>query len=115
MDWLIENWVWVVGGVLVLVLVFVFTRPKEKKLSKKKQKQMAEAVVGLIGLFEKLVDDAIGQRYNREDRNKIAVGMVAIVVAENISPERLTDKVLLMAVMAKSVDTLTSTGEISTR
>lgn len=115
MDWLVENWVWVAGGVILIVLVYIFTRPKEKKLSKKEQKQMAEFVVGLTNVLEEVVDDAIGQRYNREDRKKIAMGMMAIIVTEKIPLERLKEQVLLMAIMARSVEVLTAQGEITTR
>jgi hypothetical protein len=76
---------------------------------------MAEMVVGMTNALEEMVDDAIGQRYNREDRKKIALGMMAIIVADNIPLERLKERVILMAIMARAVEVLTAQGEITTR
>lgn len=77
------------------------------------------AVVGflvtkLTGALEEVVDDTVGRHYDRQDRQKIAIGMVAVMVAEKISLERMTsDPALFATVMFKSIATLTRVGEIA--
>jgi hypothetical protein len=114
MQWLAENWLWVVGGVLLLVVIYVFTRPKKPR--QPSDREMAAMVAGLVNALERVVDDAIGRNYSRTDRQKIAIGMVAVMMSQDISLDRLTSNPALFAtVMAKSVATLQSAGEISVR
>jgi hypothetical protein len=129
MEWLAENWLWVAGGALVLFLIYLFTRPKKSSRSSRgrsvpstRRRQPSEQeVVGvllskLVDALEGVVDDTVGRHYTREDRKRIAVGMVAIMTTQKISLERLvSDKSLFVAVMLKSIADLTKMGLISGR
>ena len=114
MDWLAQNWIWVVGAlVIVLIVYFVTRKPGSKKLSERDAERIFSA---LVAALENAVDDTIGQHYTRQDRQKIAMGMIAVMATDEIPLERLiSNKILFAAVMAKSVAALTSAGEISAR
>lgn len=114
MQWLNENWLWVVGGLLMLFLIYLFTRPKKRR--QPTEREMAAIVATLVGALEEVVEDTIGSHYTRQDRQKIAVGMVAVMATDGITLEQLvSNKALFAMVMAKSVATLTAVGEISKR
>ncbi len=73
-------------------------------------------VAALVDAFEGIVDDTTARHYSYQDRKKIALGMVAIMVGRGISLEKITyDPTLFALVMAESVGTLTRAGEISER
>ena len=113
MQWFTDNWLLIVGVLLVLVLIYMFTRPKKKKLT---DREMAAIVAALINALERVVDDTIGRDYSRQDRQKIAMGMVAVMMMDDISLEQITSNpAIFAAVMAKSVATLQATGEITRR
>lgn len=120
MEWLAENWLWVAGGALILLLIYFFTRPRSKRtreLTRAEQERLAGVLMAkLTDALEGVVDDTIGRHYTRQDRKKIAMGMIAVMMADRISLEQLTsDRALFAAVMAKSVATLTAGGHISAR
>lgn len=74
------------------------------------------ALAMLANALEKVIDDVIGRSFNRQDREKIAVGMIAVMAAESISIERLiNDSTLFAAVMLQSIKILTESGEIHVR
>ena len=123
MDWLTDNWMWVVGGVLVVAAVFVLIRSqvssgsrrkgKRSKLSDSEKKKLVKA---LVDALEGVVDDVMGKDYGRKDREKIAMGMIAVMAADDITLKQLTsNEALFAAVMLKSVKILSDKGIISRR
>jgi hypothetical protein len=95
-------------------LIYVFTRPKKQK--QPSDQEIAVMVAALVAALERAVDDTVGRNYSRPDRQKIAIGMVAVMMDDDIPLERLTSSPALFAmVMAKSIATLQSAGQISTR
>jgi hypothetical protein len=114
MEWLIQNWTWVAGAALIVFFIYLFTRkPRKRGLTDAEAKRVMNA---LIDALENVVDDTIGQLYSRQDRQKIALGMIAVMAAEHISLEQLiSSKTLFASVMAKSVAALTRTGQIVVR
>ena len=123
MDWLTDNWMWVVGGVLVVAAVFVLIRSqvssgsrRKGKLSKLSDSEKKKLVKALVDALEGVVDDVIGRDYGRKDREKIAMGMIAVMAADDITLKQLTsNEALFAAVMLKSVKILSDKGIISRR
>lgn len=130
MEWLVDNWYWVVGAIFLFILFRRATRSQKKPVvtqvrrnptGRTLTKGEAEAAVAVIiskltNALEQVVDDAVGRHYSRADRQKIAVGMIAVMTAEKIPLERLTNNPkLFAAVMLKSIASLTESGYISTR
>jgi len=131
MEWLVENWLLVAGGILVLFFVYLRARPKKGsrsrrrksssssrggQLSSAQKRAVAVLLSKLVNALEGVVDNTVGRHYAREDRKRIAVGMIAIITAEKISLERLiSNKTLFAAVMLKSIASLTKMGMISAR
>lgn len=118
MAWLANNWIWILGGLLVLaaVVVFVLSRRSGRRSSKGldlDDMKRAALVKALVDALEGVVEEAVGTRYGRKDRQKIAIGMLAVMVTEDISLEQLTsDKKLFVAVMLKSMTVLWGEGMI---
>jgi hypothetical protein len=123
MDWLADNWMWVVGGVLVVAAVFVLIRSQVSSGSRRKGKrselsdsEKKKLVKALVDALEGVVDDVIGRDYGRKDREKIAMGMIAVMAADDITLKQLTsNEALFAAVMLKSVKILSDKGIISKR
>ena len=123
MNWLADNWMWVVGGVLVVAAVFVLIRSqvssgsrRKGKLSKLSDSEKKKLVKALVDALEGVVDDVIGKDYGRKDREKIAMGMIAVMAADDITLKQLTsNEALFAAVMLKSVKILSDKGIISRR
>ena len=123
MNWLADNWMWVVGGVLVVAAVFVLIRSqvssgsrRKGKLSKLSDSEKKKLVKALVDALEGVVDDVIGKDYGRKDREKIAMGMIAVMAADDITLKQLTsNEALFAAVMLKSVKILSDKGIISKR
>lgn len=120
MAWFTQNWLWVVGGVILLGFIYQFTRPKKKKLKDLSDEQKNRLVAAILSKItnelEEVVDDAIGQHFRREDRHKIAMGMVAVMMGRGITPEQLTaNKELFVKVMLEAIAILVSQGQIAPR
>lgn len=135
MDWLVDNWLFVGAGIVIVVLIYVFSQnsnsgSKQSTRSSgvsrsgsnrnlteaEKDRAFGLLLTKLSEALETVVDDAVGRYYNRQDREKIAMGMIAVMAAESISLDRMTsDGKLFAEVMLKSIATLTQMGEISTR
>lgn len=119
MAWLASNWIWILGGLLVLaaVVVFILSRRSGRRGSKGldlDDMEQAVLVKALVDALEGVVEDALGTRYGHKDRQKIAIGMVAVMAADDISLERLSsDKKVFVAVMLKSMTVLRQKGIIS--
>lgn len=139
MEWLSDNWIWVLAGFGLLLLVFLWGRsrgsfpsnstyttprptPTRYAPSTPTARPTADQEMAIMGFLlskltdamESVVDDTVGRHYNKQDRHKIAMGMVAVMASEKIPLDRMTaDPALFAAVMIKSIATLTSVGEIS--
>lgn len=119
MAWLANNWIWIVGGLIVLVAVVVFVRSRRSGRGGSgdldlDEMERAALVRALIDALEGVIEEAIGTRYGRKDRQKIAIGMVAVMAGEDISLEQLrSDKKLFVAVMLKSMTMLWEQGIIA--
>jgi hypothetical protein len=142
MEWLADNWIWVLAGIGLLLLVFLWGRSRGSSSSttnratnstvrptparytsspspSQPNREQEMAIMGfllskLTDAMESIVDDTVGRHYNKQDRHKIAMGMVAVMAAEEIPLDRMTaDPALFAAVMIKSIATLTSIGQIS--
>lgn len=135
MEWLADNWYWVV----IVIFVFIFlwritgrqkkpvttTRPRPRAVRQSRpqpgrqgltQQEVDAILVKLTNALERVVDEVVGRHFTRTDRQKIALGMIAVMVAEKIPPDRLiNNSKLFVAVMLKSIDTLAKTGQISVR
>ena len=110
-QWLGENWTWSAAAVGILIVIYALTRPKKPSFS---NHNAGAIVAALVSALENVVDGTIGSHFSQVDRQKIAVGMIAVMATDNITLEQLiSDKRLFAAVMAKSVATLVSAGEIS--
>lgn len=132
MEWVMDNWIWIVGAVVLVYLINVFTRkpatnkparrpvqraPAQRSSNRQLSQQDADRIFNaLLQALENVVDDTIGKHYSRQDRQKIAMGMLAVMATENISLEQLvSNKMMFLAVMAKSVDALTKSGVVTQR
>jgi hypothetical protein len=138
MEWLSENWLWVLAGLVLLYVVYRWGRSRSARSSSKnyisrpaptrsaanttssrltREQEMAAAgflLSRLTEAMETVVDETVGRHYDKHDRHKIAMGMVAVMAAEEVSLERMTSEpALFAAVMIQSIATLTSVGEIS--
>ena len=124
MTWLSENWIWVAGALLVVFLIYLFTRPRQPQrrsgaslgLSSVDERTVAFLVARISASLQSVVDETVGSHYSSADRQKIAVGMVAIMATDGISLDRIaSDGALFGIVMLKSIATLTHLGEITAR
>ncbi|HPH95207.1 MAG TPA: hypothetical protein PKW33_03510 [Anaerolineaceae bacterium] len=111
MDWLAQNWYWVVGAVILIIIVAVsINRTRKPKVS---DQQVGEMVVALVNAFDEILESFLSTKYSKADRKKIAIGMVAIMATDKISLDdmkRNPDMVINIA--AKSAAMLTQQGEI---
>ena len=114
MNTLQENWIWVVAAVVIVGGIYALTKAGHKRRQHAEAKKYLTAIVALIDTFQEVVRETIGSHYTREDRTKIAIGMVAVMLAEKISVEQMSeDRAVFASVLMKSVVVLTRQNEIS--
>lgn len=119
------NTITILLGIIVFFMVinFFYNLGKESNtggnVAAKRQISDAEAkkaIAVVANALEKVIDDVVGQTFGREDRQKIAVGMIAVMAAENISLNQLVNnEKTFAAVMLKSIAILKNSGQISGR
>lgn len=137
MEWLSNNWLWVLIGLVLLYLVYRWgrsygssspntntirtstpTRSMPSTSSSRPSKEQEMAVMGFLvsklsEALEGVVDGTVGRHYDKQDRQKIAMGMIAVMAADKISLDRMSsDPALFATVMIKSIAMLTQRGEI---
>ena len=115
MEWFSHNWFWVVGGtIFFLFIVFGKKSNNKKNISSVTDEEKAkELLVMIVNVLEKKIHDIIGMTYGREDRYKIACGMIAIMVAEKITLADLQNPATFAAVAIKSHHYLLQRGDLS--
>ncbi|HEV3316269.1 MAG TPA: hypothetical protein VG488_04840 [Candidatus Angelobacter sp.] len=113
MTWWNENWGWLAAGVLGVTLVYAFSKLAEKRKQRAEAKKVLEFIVGLMQAFAEIIAEGIGKMYSTENRQKIAAGMVVVVMRDRIPLERLTERTTFEAVLVKSIKMLTDSHQIS--
>lgn len=112
MEFLDQNWGWFVAAALGVTLVYAFSKVVEKKKQRAQAKKVLEFIVGLMQAFADMIADSMGKLYTQENRQKIAAGMVIVVMRDKIPLERLNNRSTFESVLVKSIKMLTDAGEI---
>jgi len=112
MNWLDDNWGWLVAGAVGVAVVYVISKVAEKRKKRAQAKQVLEFIVGLMHTFEAIIAETVGDVYNRENRQKIAAGMMIIVMSDTVPLERLREKAVFEMVLIKAIKMLTESHEL---
>jgi hypothetical protein len=119
MNWLAQNWFFVVAIIIALFFVFGAKGQTDKR-------RQARSVVGSVQagqyqdqreLMQKILDfmdDAINvatsNKYSSQQRIKIAAGMIALMYYQKLSPEKLFNPSVFAALMLRTIEILTKEG-----
>src|SRR3569623_2150260 len=77
----------VAGSILFIIPILYYSRPNRHRLS---QEELFERMlIQLVSVLEQVVDRMVGHQYTQEDRYRIAIRMVEIITASNLSLEQI--------------------------
>ncbi len=128
MEWLGQNWWWLL--IIVVVVIYLISRsssgstrssysggssfsPSRLSGGNISDAQATALVRALIDAFDEILKKFLPSHYTSEHRHKIAIGMVAVMAAENITLEQMKDNPkLVIEVAAKSAVVLIKEGMI---
>jgi hypothetical protein len=106
LDLVKREWMWGVGFILTIALIYWFTRSREEKLPPWLLAKLANVQIGDNSGARRLLSE--------DDRRKIARGMVQMMQAQSIPPERVkSDDDVFIRVMGQALAQLVSSGQLT--
>jgi hypothetical protein len=109
MDWLSQNWIWVLAAILAAVIVVRGSRSRQAG-----QHPSRVLLAAILSAFYDIIVEVLGRQYSPQDCQKIAVGMVAVMAMERLTLQDLErNPNLVLEVAAKSAVILSKNGAIA--
>ena len=103
-----DNWGWFGAAVVGVLFVYLLTKISEKRKKRAEAERLLKYIIDLMHAFEEIVTEILGTQYSVEERQRIAIGMVAVAIGEGIPFDRLaSDRELFSAVLVKSIQLTT--------
>lgn len=111
MDWVTANWQWIVAMVVGLLIVRSVIR-RQLQATMRRQALVSAAMIALDEL-ERIVEMRVGCYFSTVDRQKIAVGMMAVLIDWKVTPSELQrSPQLIDQAMLASMGMMAQHGEI---
>jgi predicted membrane protein len=114
MEWLAQNWFFVVVGIILIFIIFAPQKQKKRKQKKaivesissgqySNERELMDRIVNAIG---DVIEKVTGNTYTKMQRIKIATGMIALMHHQNVTPKKFFEPETFVALMMVSIRVL---------
>ena len=116
MEWIFSNWYWVAGVIFVAALLLSGKKastPVQPKSSSDFSPEEKALLVMVVDGLESVLEQIVGKRFGKEDRIKIAAGMIAIMATMDLPLGKLSDDQFFKEMAKISIKYLHNSGNLA--